>query len=345
MQTTHATDTTAGAVTSSGAPRRAGRLVGEGGLATLALVLVTAVWGSSFFLIHDLVGTLPPDDLSAVRFAIAAVAMLAVFGRHLRGLRRADVVAALLIGVVYGLAQILQTYGLAHTEASTSGFLTGLCVVLTPLIALVLWRERLPGATWAAVGLSVLGLAVLCFGGGAGIGGLGPGELLTLASAVAYALQIVGMSRYVEPERANGMAVVMMLGVALTCGVGGVADGRVELPADSGAWLAVVWMALFAGALAMWAQAWAQARMPATRAAIVMTLEPVFAATFALLWGGETLTGRLLVGGGLILSAMLVAELVGARAQESHEDAAVDVTADDVTADSGAAAPADPARA
>lgn len=303
------TTTTTPTATNAGAERR------EGVLATLALVLVTAVWGSSFFLIRGLVDTVPPDDLSAIRFAIAAIAMVAVFGRKLRGLTRRDVVIALGIGAVYGLAQILQTYGLVHTDASTSGFLTGLCVVLTPLLALVFWRDRLPPVTWVAVGLAVAGLAVLCFGGGAGFAGLGPGELLTLASACAYALQIIGLSRFVTPDRADGMAVVMMIGVALTCAVGGVADGRVVTPDTAGGWVAIVWMALFAGALAMWAQTWAQARVPATRAAIVMTLEPVFASTFAVLWGGESITGKLLVGGGLILSGMLVAELVGAKAE------------------------------
>lgn len=290
----------------------------DASLATLALVLVTAVWGSSFFLIRDLVDTVPPNDLSAIRFVIAAVAMLAIFGRRLVALTRRDVVTALLIGAVYGLAQLLQTYGLASTSASTSGFLTGLCVVLTPILALLLFGEQLPRVTWIAVALSAAGLAVLCFGGGEGFAGLGTGELLTLASAGAYALQMIALSRYVSPEKADGMAVVMMLGVALTCGVGGLADGGIILPATPGGWAAIVWMALFAGALAMWAQAWAQSRMPATRAAIVMTLEPVFASVFAVLWGGESVTRTLLLGGGLILLAMLVAEVLGSRAARSE---------------------------
>lgn len=196
--------------------------------------------------------------------------------------------------------------------------------MLTPLIALVVWRERLPLVTWFAVVLSVAGLAVLCFAGGASAG-LGLGELLTLGSALAYAVQIVCLSRYVRPDTAVGMSVVMMIGVALTCGVDGVSDGRVVLPADAGGWAAIVWMALFAGALAMWLQTWAQARIPATRAAIVMTLEPVSASTFAILLGGESLTGTLVVGGGLILSAMLVAEVVGARGErEAVADGALD---------------------
>lgn len=294
-------------------PPAGARRGASGGLAAIALVVVTAVWGSSFFLTHDLVVQVPPADFAAVRFAIAAVAMLAVFGRSVRAAPRHVVLPGLGIGVVYGLAQILQTYGLAHTSASVSGFLTGLCVVITPLLGALLWRERPAPVTWAAVALSVSGLAVLCLHAG---GGLGLGELLTLASAFTYAVQILLLGRYSTVEHAGAMSAIQMVGVAITCAVLGLADGQVVLPQTPGAWTSLIWMALAAGALAMWAQTWAQARMSATRAAIIFTLEPVFASTFAVWFGGESFTLRLLLGGGLIIAAMVLAEVVGARAAD-----------------------------
>ena len=123
---------------------------------------VTAVWGSTFFLIRDLVVHVPPVDFLAVRFGIAAVAMFLIFRRHVLALTRPQVRIGVILGVIYGLAQILQTYGLAHTPASVSGFITGSYVVLTPLIGAALLKERLTPVMWVAVMLTTTGLATLC---------------------------------------------------------------------------------------------------------------------------------------------------------------------------------------
>ena len=275
-------------------------------LATLLLVSVTAVWGSNFFLIHDLVTHLPPADFLAVRFAIAAIVMAAVFRRQTLALRRREVAVGLGLGVLYGLAQLLQTMGLQHTDASVSGFVTGTYVVLTPVLGAVLFRERVPGTTWLAVLLATAGLALLSLRGF----GIGLGEALTLAAAALYALHIIGLGRYSTAASATGLATVQAFAIALVALVGAV-PGGVTLPQTGGQWAALLYMALVAGALALWAQTWAQSHLPATRAAIVMTMEPVFAAFFAVLFGGESLTARMLLGGGLVLAAMYVVELRG----------------------------------
>ena len=136
-------------------------------VATGLLVLLTAVWGSTFFLIRDLVETVPPTDFLAVRFSIAAVLMLLIFWPHVRRLRRHEWVVGLGLGAVYGVAQLLQTVGLAHTDASVSGFITGTYVVLTPVFSALLLRERVPPSTWGAVALATVGLGVLSLHGGA----------------------------------------------------------------------------------------------------------------------------------------------------------------------------------
>lgn len=277
-------------------------------VATLLLITVTAVWGSTFFLIRDLVEHVPPADFLAVRFAIAAVAMGIVFRRQTLALTRQDVVTGVGLGVLYGGAQLLQTVGLAHTDASVSGFVTGAYVVLTPLFAAALFRERIAGSTWLAVGLATTGLAVLSLRGLS----VGYGEALTLAAAGLYALHIIGLGRFSQPHTATGLATVQAAVIAVVCGIGAVPDG-VTLPADGGQWASLVYMALIAGAVALWAQTWAQSHLTATRAAIVMTLEPVFAALFAVLLGGEVLTARMLLGGALVLAAMYLVELLGRR--------------------------------
>lgn len=284
------------------------RTVPASRLATLLLVSVTAVWGSTFFLIRDLVAHVPSADFLAVRFAIAAVVMAVVFRRQTMALTRREVATGVGLGVLYGLAQLLQTVGLEHTDASVSGFVTGTYVVLTPVLGAVLLRDRIPGSTWLAVGLATVGLAVLSLRGLS----VGFGEGLTLAAAVLYALHIIGLGRWSTARSATGLATVQAFVITLVTLVGAL-PGGITLPSTGGQWSSLLYMALVAGAVALWAQTWAQSHMPAARAAIVMTMEPVFAAFFAVLFGGESLTARMLVGGGLVLTAMYVVELLGRR--------------------------------
>ena len=273
----------------------------------IALLVMTAAWGSTFFMIKDVVTRIPVPDLLTVRFAIAAVALAIVAGPRLRmsaiTLRR-----GLLLGVLYGVAQLLQTVGLAHTAASVSGFLTGLYVVLTPLLSAMILRTRIPPAVWAASVLATIGLAVLSLQGFS----IGYGELLTVASAVVYALHIVALGRMSEPGTALQLSVVQMATIAVVCGIGA-APGGIQLPASGIDWVIVVYLALIAGALTMLLQTWAQARVEASRAAVIMAMEPVWAAAFAVAFGGESVTWRMLVGGGAILTAMYLVELAPRR--------------------------------
>ncbi len=277
-------------------------------VAALLLVSVTAVWGSTFVMIKDVVRTMPVLDFLALRFVIAAVVMVVAFWRPLRRLSRERVRQGVALGVVYGFAQILQTYGLAHTSAAVSGFVTGMYVVLTPILGALLLRQRAPATTWVAVALSTAGLALLALRGFA----VGGGELLVLASAVLYALHIVALGRWSGARDALGLATVQMIAIAVLCAVAA-APGGVQMPASTSAWAAVIYTAVLAGAGALIAQTWAQAHLTATRAAIIMTMEPVFAAVFAVGIGDERLTVRMLGGGALVLVAMYVVELTPGR--------------------------------
>ena len=282
-------------------------------LATLALLAMTAAWGSTFFLIKDLLDRVPTLDFLAVRFAIASVAMLVVAPRAVARLSPVVRRHAMVLGLLYGLAQILQTAGLAHTAASVSGFITGMYVVLTPVFAAVILRTRITAVTWAAVALATVGLGVLTLSGFS----LGYGEAITLVSAVLYALHIVGLGAWSTPRDAVGMSILQIMVITVVCFVATVPDGIV-LPSTGRDWLSVVYMALVAGALAMLGQTWAQAHLPPTRTAIIMSMEPVFAASFAVWLGGEAVTSRLVVGGLMVLTAMLVVELVPRRKVEAE---------------------------
>jgi drug/metabolite transporter (DMT)-like permease len=282
-------------------------------LATLALLAMTACWGSTFYLIKDLLDRVPVLDFLAVRFAIASAALWLLAPRALAKVSATNRRNALVLGGLYGVAQILQTAGLAHTPASVSGFITGMYVVCTPIFAALLLRHRIGPATWGAVALAMLGLGVLTLSGFS----IGYGEAITLLAALLYALHIVGLGAWSNAREAMGMTIIQLLVITVVCFVATIPDG-VVLPSTARDWFAVVYMAVFAGALALAGQTWAQAHLPPTRTAIIMSMEPVFAAFFAVLLGGESLTVRMLVGGAMVLTAMLVVELVPRRKIEAE---------------------------
>ncbi len=276
-------------------------------LAALALLVVTAIWGSTFFLIRDLLDRVPTLDFLAVRFTIAAALTALIAPRALRKLSPESRRHALVLGALYGVAQILQTAGLAHTAASVSGFITGMYVVATPLFAALLLRTRIGPLTWFAVALATAGLGVLTLDGFA----IGYGEALTLVAALIYALHIVGLGAWSKPDEALGMSILQLCVIAVICLVATAPNGIV-LPDNTRDWLSVLYMAVFAGALALVAQTWAQAHLAPTRTAIIMSMEPVFAALFAVWLGGESAGVRMVVGGAMVLTAMLLVE-VGPR--------------------------------
>ncbi len=283
-------------------------------LATLGLLAMTAVWGSTFVLIKDVLARMPVADFLAVRFLLAAAAMLALFARSVLQLGRRQIGRGLLLGLVYGAGQLLQTWGLALIAPSVSGFVTGMYVVFTPILALLLLRQRMAAGVWLAVLLATAGLALLTLNGLS----VNLGVWLTLASAALYALHIVGLGQWSRPGEAFGLSAVQMVAIAAVCLFATLPHG-LALPSDRRAWLAVLYMALVAGAGAMLMQTWAQAHMPAARAAIVMTTEPVFAAAFAVLFGTDVLSWRMLVGGVLVLAAMYLVELLPPRGGAGRE--------------------------
>ncbi|HEX5772411.1 MAG TPA: DMT family transporter, partial [Nocardioidaceae bacterium] len=269
--------------------------------------------GSTFYLIKDLLDRVPVLDFLAVRFAIASVALYLLAPRALGRLSPVARRNAVVLGLLYGIAQILQTAGLAHTPASVSGFITGMYVVCTPLLAALILHTRITAMTWGAVALATAGLGVLTLNGFS----VGYGEALTLVAAVLYALHIVGLGAWAGAKNAMGMTIVQLIVITVVCFVATVPDGIV-LPATPQDWLSVIYMAVVAGALALAGQTWAQSHLPPTRAAIIMTMEPVFAAFFAVLLGGESVTGRMAVGGAMVLAAMLLVELVPRRKIEAE---------------------------
>ncbi len=275
-------------------------------LALVGLLVVAATWGSSFPLTKSLLERMTALNFLAVRFTIAGVVLLLLFHRAVRALSPKTLVRGAILGLTYGVAQIVQTTGLAHTSASVSGFITGMYVVLTPVCAAVLLKSAIGRRVALGVGLATVGLGFLALSGMS----IGIGEAITLLAAVIYALHIIGLGNWSTGGDALGLAVVQIVGTALVCLIAATvaAPGQFELPADSFDWLALIYMALVSGALAMIVQSWAQAYLAPSRAAIIMSTEPGWAALFAITFLHEPFTWRIALGGGLMLAAMAVVE-------------------------------------
>jgi drug/metabolite transporter (DMT)-like permease len=274
--------------------------------ATAALLAATAVWGSTFVVTKESVDELAPASFLTWRFGIAAAALLLLRPTAPRRLSRADVGRATGLGVFLAAGFLLQTTGLLHTLAGVSGFLTGAAVVLTPLVAALLFAERVGRNGWTAVGLSAVGLAALT----GGVTLPSPvGTVLTLGGAAFFALHITGLSRWATRQNAYALTSVSVTTAALLCALVAGLTGGVAVPRTSEGWGAVAYLGVVATCIGFGVQAWAQSALSATTAAVVMTMEPVFAAVLALALGERGIGPWGWVGGLLVVTGMALSEL------------------------------------
>ncbi len=273
-------------------------------IALVALVGVTAVWGYGFLAVKDAIASMPIMDFLAWRFLVASVVMIALRPTCLRNVTRLELLRGIGLGTVLGLAYITQTYGLRYTSAANSGFITGMFVVLTPVMSWILLHRRTNRTTWMVVALATVGLALLSLNGWT----VGIGELLTLVCAVFFAIHIVGLGEWSSQYKTYGFTLLQIGAVAAISVIAATHEGIV-LPPDPGVWEAIVITGVLATAVAFFVQTWAQSLVSATRAAVVMTMEPVFAGLFAVIIGGDHLTLRTLGGAACILAAMFIINL------------------------------------
>lgn len=272
--------------------------------ALLVLVAVTAVWGVTFVQVKDAVAVYPLFAFLALRFLIAGTTLVVPAAPRLRSLGRDGMAAGLLAGGLVGAGFALQTAGLERSSVSSTGFITGMYVVLTPVLALLLFRVRVAGAALVGVALTTAGLAML-----AGIHGGSPtGDLLVLAGAAVYALQIVLLERYAPRYDALAFTFVEMAAAFAGLIVVALALGELAWPHGATVWGALLVTGVFASALAFLAQTWAQSRTTAMQTALAFSLEPVWTAFFGFTLAGDRLGALGWCGCGVIMAGIVVAE-------------------------------------
>ena len=270
-------------------------------LAPWALLLVSAMWGISFVWMKDILDQQDVYSFLTTRFIVAALALLILQPRVIRRFSKEMIGKGLLIGAALGAGYIFQTLGLERTTPAITGFITGLYVVFVPLLSALILREKISLQSWAYVALATVGLGFLSLKGWA----IGTGETFVTISAILFAIHIILLGRWSKGLDAYALTIVQLTGCAILSSLISLQHGFVA-PPDLQVWAVALFTALFATAFAFVIQTWSQARISPTKVAVILTMEVVFAALFSVAMGRESLTLRLIIGGSMVLVAMLL---------------------------------------
>jgi drug/metabolite transporter (DMT)-like permease len=274
-------------------------------LAVIALLGVGFTWGAAFVLMKDAIEQQPYMDFLATRFTIAALAMILLRPFVALKMQSGDIKYGALIGVVLAFGYITQTIGLELTTAATSGFLTGLYVVFTPLIAWLFVKYKISGRVAIGVLFSIFGLAI--FSGAAQSVEFQVGQIWLVVCAVLYAIHILLLGKYGQGRNSYRFAMLQIAFVALVTWGFAIVDGY-QPPPNFEVWFAILFTALLSTVMAFWIQTWAQTLLDPARVALLITSEVIWTAVLAIGMGQEPLTLAIVVGGGMMLTAMLIVE-------------------------------------
>ena len=274
--------------------------------ADLALLGVTAIWGFTFPAVQLALREVQPLVFLSARFALAMVALLVVFRGRVFRIGARGLIAACLLGACLAAGSILQTYGLRLTTSSKSAFITALYVVIVPLLVALAERVRLRPSSVLAVVLATGGLYLVTR---PSVDGFNLGDLLTLGCAFAFAFHILITEAAAPRHDAVALNFWQIAITTAICATAMAPSGRPALPLTFWTITALAVTGLLATALAFGVQIWAQRDTSATHAAIVFTGEPVFAALFSGMIQGQWLDGPAVLGAGLIVGGMLIAQI------------------------------------
>ncbi len=274
----------------------------------IALLAAAAIWGTTFPLVKDALRVISPFEFLAIRFTIASAVLAALSPRSARASVRTGLRAGLIAGSLLALGHAFQTIGLDHTLSTNAGFITGLYVVFTPLLAAVVLRRRPDIVVLLGVVLTAAGLALMSLRLEGGRVSFNGGDLLVLVCAVMYAGQIVTLARYAS-ESDPRVLTLQQLGVTALVFIVLTPAQPVSAPTSWDVWIAILATALGSSVFGIGVQTWAQRRISPTRAAVIFSMEAPFAALAAYFLADERLTSRAWAGAVMILAGMLIVEL------------------------------------
>ena len=272
------------------------------------LTAVAAIWGSAFLSMKGTLERLDVNSFLAWRFAIATLVLIAIQPSVVKRIDLAFAKKGALLGIFLGSGYIFQSFGLTLTTVSNTGFITGLYVVLTPVVAAIFLRKNITLVEWFAVFVATAGLALLSFNGFH----FGLGEFLVLMSALLFAMHIVGLGEWSKGLDTYALTVLQLGTCAVVTFVASLKSGF-RAPPDSGVWFSIIYTALFATALAFIVQTWAQSFIAPSSVAVILAMEVVFAAGFGIWLLDEPVTLRIALGGLLVIASMYLIILLDQR--------------------------------
>jgi drug/metabolite transporter (DMT)-like permease len=255
----------------------------------------------AFVVMKDAIERQSVNNFLFTRFLLAVAVMVALKPSVVKKFDRDLLMRASAAGVFLGFGYIFQTLGLARTGAAITGFVTGLYVVFTPLLAYFFLKERITKLIWVCVAIATVGLGLLSIRGFS----VGIGEMLVLASAFFFAAHIIALGKWSSGRDVYAMTIVQLAMCAVLSGLASIPEGY-SPPPDTGVWGVVIFTAVICTAVAFVVQTWSQAHMTTTKVAVILTMEVVFAAVFAMIFGGERLTLQATLGGVMVLTAMFM---------------------------------------
>ena len=273
----------------------------------LALVAATVFWGTSFVILKSSLDSIGILWVLALRFTLASAALALLARKRLRQMSRQLFKGSVIIGLLLAAAYIVQTYGLKYTTPGKNAFLTTTYCVLVPFLAWLIYRRRPNIANILAAFLCLAGIGFVSLSSEET--GLNLGDVLTLLCGILYALQILAVERYVPGGDALSLSAVEFTTAAVVCWIGALLFEPAPTAIAPALWGSILYMGLVCTALCFYLEAWGMQYTPSSTAAVILALEAVFGALISVLFYGEIVTPRLLLGFTLIFLAVLLSEM------------------------------------
>ena len=273
---------------------------------------VAAIWGGAFLSMKGTLERLDVNSFLAWRFLIATLLLISIRPSVLKKIDLSFFKKGVILGIFLSSGYIFQSFGLTLTTVSNTGFITGLYVVLTPIVAAVILRKNISLVEWFAVLVATIGLALLSLNGLQ----FGLGEFLVLISALLFALHIVGLGEWSKGLDAYALTVLQLGTCAVVTFLASFKSGF-KAPPDSGVWWSIIYTAIFATALAFIVQTWAQSFIAPSTVGVILAAEVVFAAGLGIWFLNEPVTLRIALGGLLVLASMYLIILLDQRKESA----------------------------
>jgi drug/metabolite transporter (DMT)-like permease len=283
--------------------------------ADLLLILVTFLWGATFVLVKDALEDISPFLFNALRFSLGTAALVLIYRRHLKRFTAGSLRSGLIVGTFLWLGYEFQNAGLKRTTPSKAAFITGLAVVLVPLLLAIFWKKMVNAWAGAGVVSALVGMYLLTVpasaNGGLNLASMNRGDLLVLGASVAFAFHIIFLGHASQQHDFEQIAILQAGVAAILMTITVPVAEKIYITWSPPVIWAILVTALGCTAAGFTIQAWAQQFTPATHTALIVSLEPVFAWVVAFFVTGERLGRRSGVGAILMLSGVLLSELKG----------------------------------